>query len=334
MDSDARSAGELRAAGLRKGERACDAGEMSNESSRTLLVLGCGYLGRRIVATALEQGLRVKAVSKNEASLEEVARLGAETCQAWVDGATWHAFAGEGVDWVVNCVSSAGGGLEGYRRSYVEGNRSLAAWARSAGFGGKAIYTSSVSVYPDAGGGWVDERCSSEPSNERGKIVRESEQVFLDGVARGSGYVLRLAGLYGPGRHLMLNTLREGPEEIPGWGDYHLNLVRIEDVESAVWSVLNESELKPGVYNVIDDRPSLKEEMVAWIADRLKIAKPRFTGKPGGGRASSRRLGEGGRPADRRISNASLKASSGWRPRYSDYRKGFGELIDRPLDSV
>lgn len=295
--------------------------------TKTLLVLGCGYLGRLVVREGLDRGMRVLAVSRNEASLAEVKDWGAGVFVGQVEEDAWHEFAGDEVDFVVNCVSSAGGGLAGYRVSYIGGNESLARWAKRFRFEGSAVYTSSVSVYGDAGGRWVDEVSASEPGSERGALVMESEQAFLDGLDGTRAIVLRLAGLYGPGRHLMLNRLREHGGELPGWGDYYLNLVRIEDVTDAVWTCIDEPEVRSGIYSVADDEPALKEEIVAWLAEKLGIQAPKFSGKRDGSGRSSRRLGENGRPANRRIKNSRLKSVSSWQPTFPSFREGFEDLI-------
>lgn len=296
---------------------------------KTLLVLGCGYLGRLLVREGRERGMRVLAVSRNAEALAEVKALGAETFVGQVDGDEWHGFAGKSVDYVVNCVSSAGGGLAGYRKSYIEGNRSLVRWAESVGFEGTAIYTSSVSVYGDADGKEVDETSASTPATERGALVFESEQIFLNGMAGARALALRLAGLYGPGRHLMLDSVLSADGELPGLGNYYLNLVRIEDVVSAVWTCLEETNVETGIYTVADDEPAPKEEIVAWIAEQVGIRKPAFSGSVDGNGRLSRRLGEAGQPANRRISNRRLKAVSSWKPSFPSYREGFGDLLTK-----
>lgn len=300
---------------------------MSEMKGKRLVVLGCGYLGRILVKEAIERGMRVLAVSRNVDTLAGVEQMGAEIFAGRVDSDSWYEAAGSDVDFVVNCVSSAGGGLEGYRLSYIEGNRSLCNWSEQVGFAGRSIYTSSVSVYGDADGNWVDEKSSPPPSNERGELVLESEGVFLEGMPKGKSAVLRLAGLYGPGRHLMLDRLRTGEAELPGFGDYYLNLVRIEDVATSVWHCLEAEEGVSGVYTVVDEEPALKEEIAGWIAEASGNQRPRFTGKADKSGRASRRLGENGRPANRRISNKALKAAVGWRPRFLSFREGFSDLL-------
>lgn len=300
---------------------------MEDFAGKRLVILGCGYLGRFLVADALRRRMRVLAVSRNLDTLREIESMGAEVFRGMVDEAAWHEAAGPDVDYVVNCVSSAGGGLAGYRQSYLGGNESLARWAEAVGFCGASLYTSSVSACGDAGGAWVDEENCPSPGNERGGIVAESEALFLDRTAGKAKGVLRLAGLYGPGRHLLLDRLKDGPDELPGWADYYLNLVRIEDVASAVWASFEAGV--SGVFNVVDDEPALKGEMVEWLAGLLGVKVPPFSGSVDSGLRSSRRLGESGPPANRRISNAALKAATSWRPRFASYREGFEDLLKR-----
>lgn len=300
---------------------------MNPLKEKTLLVLGCGYLGGRIVEDARRTGMRVKAISRNAQSLRRAEELGAECFIGQIEERGWHDFAGEGIDCVVNCVSSAGGGLAGYTKSYIEGNESLGDWADQVGFRGRAIYTSSVSVYADAGGQVVSEECARQPTTERGRLMLESEGVFRARLAEASPIVLRLAGLYGPGRHLLLDRLLGRPETLEGWGDYYLNLVRIEDVVTAVMTCLESvGEPEASVYNIVDDCPSLKVEITNWLAERLSVSQPKYSGRLDEG-TSSRRFGDGSKPGNRRVSNERFKAAFPWAPRFPSFREGFGGLI-------
>ena len=295
---------------------------------KTLLVLGCGYLGTRLAFDALKKGMRVKAVGRNAARLEEVEVCGAQVFEGRVEETAWHAFAGGEVDYVVNCVSSAGGGLEGYHASYVRGNASLVAWMKRSGFQGVAVYTSSVSVYPDLGGAEACEEGELDPSNERGRLILESERVFLDPVLDGKRFVLRLAGLYGPNRCLTLNTMRTRPAQLEGFGDYFLNLVRIEDVQTAVWACFSRPD-EEGVYNIVDDGAGRKREIVNWLAQELGGPVPEFTQEAGSVGQSSRRLGEAGPPANRRVVNWKARQRLAWAPAYPSFKEGFGDLMAR-----
>ena len=148
---------------------------------------------------------------------------------------SWHSQLDLRQDYVVNCVSAGGGGLEGYRTSYLEGMKSILKWAgleHSANF----VYTGSTSVYPQTDGQTVDEKSSTEGTSESGSILLETEELLMEYSPFKNAAILRLGGLYGPNRHYLLNMLREGITEIPGRGDLQLNLLHLEDAASAVFA--------------------------------------------------------------------------------------------------
>lgn len=299
---------------------------MGDLAGKTVLILGCGYLGRFLARACREEQMRVKAVSRNAEALSAVAELGVSVFQAQLEADAWHGFAGADVDFVVNCVSAGGGGLDGYRQSYLEGNRSLVRWASARGFEGTAIFTSSVSVYPDLGGEWIAEDDAPRPDNDRGRILVEAERALVEGLPGGRAFLLRLGGLYGPGRCLTLDAVRAAPATLPGFGDYPLNLVRIEDSVTAIMACFRAGG-SGGAYSIVDDEPSLKSDIVAWLANRLGVAMPAFEGAESGEGAGSRRFGPSGRPASRRISNAKAGRELGWRPAFRSFREGFEDLI-------
>jgi len=289
----------------------------------TILILGCGYVGRALAASERAQGNRVLAVTRNGTMAAQLRTEGVEVCVGNVHENGWHAFATD-VDWAVNCVSAAAPDLEGYRISYVEGNRSLVEWIAGNRFKGRAIYTSSVSVYPDSGGEWVDES-NARPSSERSQILLESEQVFLQAPAGGAKTVLRLGGIYGPGRSFLADRIAKAEGALPGYGDYYLNLIRLEDIVGAIGAVLRSKENRDEVYSLVDDTPLLRKDLVADLAKAMKLPVPSFDPSITRGRGS-RRLG-GERPANRRISNGHFKESFGWRPQFPSALEGMVDLV-------
>ena len=300
-------------------------------SVKKLLILGYGYLGEYVARSALERGWKVIGVTRNPERVEALEEMGGVGFRGNVNEDEWHGVADTSFDFVLNCVSSAGNGLEGYRVSYVEGNRSLASWMEAVGFEGRAVYTSSVSVYPDAEGSLLDEECVRPPDTERGRVMLESEAIFLGVGGEASKCVLRLGGIYGPGRGMLLNRLRERPSRLEGAGGYHLNLIRTEDIVSAILGIFESGNRIEGVFNVVDDEPVLKSEIVAWTAKRLGYEPPTFVGEASleaTGRGSHRRL-DGGRAANRRLSNSKLKAAMEWSPQYPSFREGFDEILGR-----
>ncbi len=295
---------------------------MESISGKRLVILGCGYVGAAVAREARAAGLRVEALTRNPARAVELAALGVEAVVADLAADAWHARIAPGAELVLNCVSSGGGGLEGYRHSYIEGMRSILAWARPAPVG-TLIYTSSTSVYPQSGGVRVDETMATGGPGATSRILREAEAVLRQaGDACGRWFILRLAGIYGPGRHHLLDQLRAGAAELPGDGAHHLNLAHRDDIAAAILAALAApARWSNRIFNVADDAPAPKEEVLRWLAGQLGRPPPRFTG----GAASGRR--GFAVPPDRIISNARLKAELGWRPRFPSFREGFAALL-------
>ena len=122
-------------------------------TQKHLVVFGAGYVGVEVARQAITRGLRVTALTRNAIKATALRALGVEVIVADLAEGGWYvhpALAG-GADFVLNCVSSGGGGIDGYRRSYVDGMRSVLAWVYRVPVG-TLVYTSSTSVYPQDGG--------------------------------------------------------------------------------------------------------------------------------------------------------------------------------------
>jgi nucleoside-diphosphate-sugar epimerase len=296
--------------------------ELARLANKRLVILGCGYLGAAVAAQARAAGLHVEALTRNPARAAEMAALGVATVVDDLATDTWHRRIAPGAELVLDCVGAGGGGVEGYRHSYVDGLRSVLAWARQ-GPVGTLVYTSSTSVYPQTGGAVVDETAAADTRGPTSRILREAEGVLRQaGEACGRWFILRLAGIYGPGRHHLLDQVRTGAEALPGDGGHRLNLAHRDDICAAVFAAFAAPpRWWNRVYNVADDAPGAKAEVVGWLAQQLGRAPPRFTGGP----ASARR--GFAVPPDRIISNARLRAELGWRPRYPSFREGYAAIM-------
>lgn len=300
---------------------------MSNADPR-LVIFGCGYVGRALAREAILQGWEVWIHSRNRESLSSVGEVPAGRKVAGnLHETGWHGKLTGRWDAVVNLVSSAGGGIDGYRLSYIEGNRSIRRWAESVD-ARRFIYSSATSVYPQTDGGWVTEADVPAPESlsANGRILREAELEILESGVFGEAVIARLAGIYGPGRHLYLNRLREGASSIPGDGAGILNLIYLPDIVSALMALL--AGPLPGpreVFNVVDDAPSPKQGIVDWLAGELGMATIPFDPDATGSRAARRATGAG--LPNRRISNAKLKRHLGWSPRYPDFRAGYRDIL-------
>ncbi|MFA6286247.1 MAG: NAD-dependent epimerase/dehydratase family protein [Opitutaceae bacterium] len=284
-----------------------------------LAIFGAGYVGAEVARQAVARGVRVTALTRNAGKAEALRALGVATVVADLADDDWrnHPALAGGADFALNCVSSGGGGADGYRRSYVEGMRSVLAWAGRVPVG-TIVYTSSTSVYPQDDGARVDETAPTDGAGENGKILLEAEALLS--AWSGRGFALRLAGIYGPRRHHLLDQLRDGAGVVAGRGDHHLNLIHRDDIAGAVWATLAApAGGVGGVFNVADDGAAPKSEVINWLAARLGVAEPIFSGAPATGRRAV--------TPDRVIANDKIKRALGWRPRYPTFREGYAAIL-------
>lgn len=278
-------------------------------------IFGCGYVGGVVARELQAAGAEVTALTRNPLAAAELRAAGIAVVEADLAGRDWYEQLRGRFDLVVNTVSAGGGGLEGYRRSYVAGMESLLAWAACVEVG-TLVYTSSTSVYPQGGGVVVDEAADTTGAGERGTLLRQSELILTEG-ARAAGigrwFVLRLAGIYGPGRHHLLDQVRAG--EVPGPWTQRLNLVHRDDAAGAILAcAAAPAAVRDRIYNVTSgpaecggaDAVPTKREVIARLAAQLGVPMPREGARD-----------EGRRPAtpDRIISSAAIRRELGWRPR-------------------
>ncbi len=287
------------------------------------MVFGCGYVGTALAQSLIADGVRVGALTRNPEKADALRALGvSEVIEAELDGRDWHSCLQGEYRAVVNCVSSAGGGLAGYEKSYYEGQRSILEWLAMREVD-RYVYTSSTSVYPQDGGVVVDEESETEGAPATAQVLLRAERLLAEATQKlGRWYVFRLAGIYGPGRHYLLDSLRKGQSCIPGSGQHHLNLIHLQDIISGLRAALC-GAAPSGIYNFCDDAPARKKDLVSWLADQIGVPAPEFDPDL----LTERLQRRGGQMPDRIISNAKARSRLGWSPAYADYRQGYAQLL-------
>ncbi len=297
-----------------------------NFAGKRLVIFGCGYVGGEMARQGVARGMDVTALTRNPATAAALRAAGvSEVVEADLATEAWHARIAGGGEFVLNAVSSGGGGMESYRRSYLDGMESIVRWAEARGGVGTLVYTSSTSVYPQDGGVTVDEAAPTDGVGERGEVLLAAERVLRETpmAAVRRWFILRLAGIYGPGRMHLVEQVRAG--EVAGRGTHRLNLVHRDDICGAIWSAMAAAEtVESGVFNVADDGAAPKAEVTAWLAAKLGVAAPGFTGLPAGGRRAV--------TPDRVIANAKVKRVLGWRPAFASFREGYENSLSRAAE--
>jgi nucleoside-diphosphate-sugar epimerase len=200
-----------------------------------------------------------------------------------------------------------------YRAAYVDG---LAHVLHALGAPpGRLVYTSSTAVYAQADGSVVDEDSPATPAGFSGLRLLEGERLARDA----GGVVLRLAGIYGPGRTRLVDQVRAGTATCPDGPATWTNRIHRDDCAGAIHHLLALRDPAP-LWVGVDDEPAPLCAVLDWLAARLGVPPPRRV-PPGGG--------DGGRRerTNKRCSNARLRRS-GWVPRHPTFRDGYAAMLD------
>jgi nucleoside-diphosphate-sugar epimerase len=236
----------------------------------TKLIIGCGYLGRRVARQWVARGASVYALTRSETNARELESLGIHPVLGDVmDSASLRALPrAESILYSVGLDRRA---EHSQRAVYVGGLENVLRVVASAA--PKIVYVSSTSVYGQSEGEWVDEASECRPRTPNGQVCLEAEQRLRAQVP--SAILLRLAGLYGPWRLVARIDQLKSAAPLAGNPDAWLNLIHIDDAAAAV--VACEEHGRPGsIYLGCDDRPMARKEYYAQLAALIGAPQPRF----------------------------------------------------------
>lgn len=281
----------------------------------SVLIIGCGDVGGRLARQLLALNWQVHGMRRQVARLPQgvlpvAGDLAVEQCPAgWPQGP---------IDYVVYCVAASQHDEAGYQAAYVDGLTRVVAWLKdNRQAPQRLVFVSSSSVYAQSGGEWIDEYSPTEPTGYSGRLMLQAEQV-----ARVSGWpatIVRLTGIYGPGRERLLEQVRQGyrvAHEPALFG----NRIHSDDAAGLLAFLLQQDvqgEPVASCYLGVDDKPAPLAEVVEWLRARLGV-------QGWAEEASVRRNG------NKRCSNARARAL-GWVPQYPSYREGYEAILSTPL---
>lgn len=284
------------------------------------LIFGCGYLGSRVAQKWREAGHRVTVVTRRKNHAANLSKDGYDVVIADVtQPATLQHL--PDADTVLFAVGFDRTSSPSIHDVYTGGVRNVLAMLPAGT--SRFIYISTTGVYGPAEGEWVDEVTPPNPRREGGlaSLAAESELAASE-VAKRSA-ILRLAGIYGPGRVPFLKELKAGePIAAPatGW----LNLIHVDDAAGVVnaTSMLPEFNDGPRLYCVSDGQPVQRGEYYSEVARQVGAPPPHFVEpNPDSPRAARAE-------ANRRISNARMLADLRVTLTYPDYRSGLVSAVE------
>jgi len=279
------------------------------ESAHSRLIVGCGYLGRRVAARWLSQGSRVWGLTRSPERARELAALGIEPLIGDVTApdSIPELPPVETMFWAVGFDRTAGSTP---RDVHLLGlGRILDLLPPRA----RTILSSSTGVWGNDDGAVVNESTPAHPSREAGIVLLEAEALLHSRVGD-RGTALRFAGLYGPGRLPRLEDLRVG-RPIAADPDSWLNLIHVDDAAQVVSAVAAAGSPRP-MYVVSDGVPVRRREWYAHLARRSGSPPPTWD------TAATRTRG-----ADKRVDPALLFHDIPLRLAYADSFIGIDAIL-------
>ena len=278
-----------------------------DERASPVLIAGCGDVGMRLATLLQAQGQSVLCLRRNVAALAPgLPGFAADLA----DAAALRALP-RGIRRVVFLPAPATRDATAYRSVYLEGLGHLLDALDLEALQRCVLVTSSA-VYGEHAGAWVDEDTPPAPLAFNGTILLRAERVLHARLGAGRGVALRLAGLYGPGRTQLLDSLRAGHARAPRDPPFYANRIHVDDAAAALAHLLTLSA--PALcYLGVDDAPLPLYELCSALAQELRAPLPDIGPPPSG-------IG------NKRLRNARLRAS-GWAPRWPDARAGHAALL-------
>jgi nucleoside-diphosphate-sugar epimerase len=306
----------------------------------TVLLAGCGDLGTEAGLRFAAAGHRVvgwrRSPEKLPAAIEGVAAdLGSAELPPIPADTTA----------VVVAIAADSPTEEAYRAAYVDGlSNVLDAVLASGANVRRVLFVSSTAVYGDAGGGWIDERTTPEPGGFSGRIIREAEEL-LHSRLRGTGItpvVLRLGGIYGPGRTRLIDQVRGGTAVIPAASRF-TNRIHRDDAAAAIVHLCTMGTVPAAVYLGVDNEPAELGDVLEFLAAELGLPAPAAestgaagaaaasggttgTSASGGTTGASAAGGEPSRGGNKRASNGLIR-STGFEFQYPSFREGYRAVL-------
>lgn len=282
---------------------------------KVLLCFGYGYSARALARRLMAQGWQVIGTTRSAGKMDEIRATGAEPalwpparCGPLLDFAT-HV--------LVSTPPDAGGDPV-----LLHCAGALSARAEQFDWLG---YLSTVGVYGDRGGAWVDETSECSPATERGRARLAAEEEWL-GYWHDTGlpvHIFRLAGIYGPGRGPFAKVRAGTARRIIKPGQV-FSRIHVEDIASVLEASM--ARPRPGrIYNVCDDEPAPPEEVIAHAAELLGVPLPPAVPIE---EAELTPMARSFYAESKRVSNARMKQELGVELAYPSYREGLRALIE------
>lgn len=274
-----------------------------------VLIAGCGYVGSALGELLASEGHSVFGLRRDPVSLpDSITPVVADLSRTISSEAL-----PQNLDRVFYTASAGGSDDAAYRAAYVDGPRNLLeALAPQQTNVRRLFFTSSTGVYAQTNGEWVDEASPTEPESHTGRRLLEGEKVMLEGPVPAT--VVRLSGIYGPGRTRSIQRALDTP--VGDGPPNYTNRIHRDDCAGVLRRLMLLPEPAP-LYLATDHEPTDRRTVAEWLSKRLGRPLPEVSPTDDSPR----------RRTNKRCNNARLLVS-GYEFRYPTFREGFAGLLD------
>lgn len=253
-----------------------------------VLIAGCGYLGRRAASRWHHSGARVSVITRSQSKTAELSEAGFEPLIGDLAARELPALPEADVLlWSVGFDRTADVSREAI---WIEGLEYLVQQLPDSVQ--RMMYVSSTGVYGQADGETVTESTDPQPVTESGRCCLRAEQLLQqwssDGQLSASLTILRMAGLYGPGRLLRRTSDLQAGVPLPGRPDSWLNLIHIDDAVTAVVDLVPAADV--GLLNVVNSGTLTREDYYRELARLTGAPDPVFDTTVAAARGGNKRV--------------------------------------------
>lgn len=279
----------------------------------TVLIAGCGDLGTEVGLRFARLGHTVVGLRRNTSVLP------ADITGQSIDLSIEKPVIPSDTEFVVVAISADSPTIDAYRAAYLDGLRNLLdALDHARITPRRVLLVSSTAVYDVNDGSWVDEQTPANPKPGTDSIVLDTERMLHSRIPTAT--VLRLSGIYGPGRERLIDQVR-GARAILSADSRHTNRIHRDDAAAAIVHLLVRDDEAAPLYLGVDSAPVPGNEVLTFLAAELGLAEPTLA--PVSGRVTTRESQRGG---DKLLRNQLLR-DTGFTFTYPTYREGYRALL-------
>ena len=232
-----------------------------------IFIFGAGYSGKAFAATRPDPDIAIAGTTRSAQKFDGLERVGIEPFL--FDGSSVSESLSARLRQTTHLIVSIAPEEAG-EPVLMAARKKIVADMPELGWIG---YLSTVGVYGDFSGGWVDEASECRPVSRRSvmRVAAEREWLTLGREAGLPVAILRLSGIYGPGRNAFVNLVNGTARRLVKEGQV-FNRIHVADIAGALWHLA--SLKRGGIFNVTDDLPAPPQDVVAYAAKRMGVAPP------------------------------------------------------------